>query len=347
MNKLRIILVGLGFWGKNWIAELKQREEDIEIAGIVSIDPDELQLVGEEHNIPDTRHFSSTQDAIQRRDADAVIVVVPADVHYEVIKTALDADLHVLTEKPLAATYNEALAIGNLLAEKPKLVFMVNQTRRWRSHIQTVNKFISEGHLGQIGQIFIMHLQAVRMGGYRAEFPNVVIDDMAIHHFDMIRLFTGADPVEVHAHSHNPIWSWFDNNAASCARILMSKGIEVLYFGSWVARGKLTAWEGNMLLIGEKGTLEIIGEKEVFFYPVEPGEEERMLWEGKAKHRIEIKPMEEEEISYGLTEFLRCVREGDKPETNYKDNLKSFAMVCMAQKSLEIGKTVTLADLES
>ncbi|MBM4430352.1 MAG: Gfo/Idh/MocA family oxidoreductase, partial [Chloroflexi bacterium] len=276
-----------------------------------------------------------------------IIVVVPPDVHYEVIAAALEAKLHVLAEKPLAATYGEALAIGDLLARTPQLIFMVNQTRRWRSHIQTVKRFIDAGHLGQIGQINITHLQGVRMGGYRAEFPNVVIDDMAIHHFDMVRLLTEADPIEVYARSYNPPWSWFEHNATSCACISMTEGIEVLYFGTWAARGKLTSWEGSILLIGDKGTLEIIGEKDIFFYPVEPGEEERMLWEGKEKHRIEIEPMAEEEIAYGLTEFLRCVRTGDTPETGYADNLKSFAMVCMAQKSLEIGGPVTLGDLES
>ena len=346
MTKLRTILAGLGFWGRNWTAELKRREEDIEVAGIVSLDCDELKQVGDEYGIPDERRFLSTQDAVQRADADAIIVVVPPDVHYEVIKVALDADLHVLTEKPLAATYQEALAIGRLVAQKPQLVFMVDQTRRWRSHIQTVKRFIDAGHLGQIGQVIITHLQAVRMGGYRAEFPNVVIDDMAIHHFDMIRLLTGADPLEVYARSYNPSWSWFEHNATSCACISMTKGVEVLYFGTWAARGKLTAWEGNILLIGDKGTLEITGEEDILFYLVEPGEEERMLWEGKEAHRIDIEPMAEEEIAYGLTEFLRCVRTGDMPETNYEDNLKSLAMVCLAQKSLETGRLVRLSDLE-
>jgi predicted dehydrogenase len=346
MNKLRVILVGLGFWGKEWIAELKRRREEISIAGIVSIDSNELRLIGEENNIPAFKRFSSIHEAIQREDADAVIVVVPPDAHYEVIQAAIDAGLHILTEKPLAATYDEALAIGRLLAERPELVFMVDQTRRWRSHIQTVKDFIAEGHLGKIGQIILMHLQAVRMGGYRAEFPNIVIDDMAIHHFDIIRVLTGAEPFEVHSYSHNPSWSWFDNNATSCAHILMSEGIDVLYFGSWVSRGKLTSWEGNILLIGEKGTLEIIGEKKIFFYPVESGEEERMLWEGKVKRQIEIKPMTEEEIGYGLTHFLQCIQKGKEPETNYEDNMRSFAMVCMAQKSLELGRAVTLADLE-
>jgi len=347
MSKLRTLLVGLGFWGKNWIRELGTRRHEVELVGIVSVDPLELQQVGDEHGIPDSRRFLSIQQAIRHSQADAAIVVVPPDLHLEVISAALEADLHVLTEKPLTATYRDALTVGDWLSRKPHLVFMVDQTRRWRSHVQTARRFIDAGHLGQIGQIIITHLQAVHMGGYRAEFPNIVIDDMAIHHFDMVRLLTGADPVEVYAHSANPHWSWFEHNATSCACISMTKGIEVLYFGTWVARGKLTAWEGDTLVIGDRGTLEIVGEKDILFHPVEPGEEERMLWEGKEVRRIDIEPMAEEEIAYGLTEFLRCIRTGKTPETSYADNLMSFAMVCMAQKSLEVGRPVRLSDLTS
>jgi len=346
MSKLRVILVGLGFWGENWVSELLRRRDEVEIVGIVTRTSARLREVGERYQIPDERRFISAGAAISRAAADAIIVVVPPDVHYEVIAAAIEADLHVLTEKPLAATYDEAVAIGQLLDQKPHLTFMVNQTRRWRSHIQTVKRFIDDGSLGRIGQVIITHLQGVRMGGYRAEFPNVVIDDMAIHHFDMIRQLTGADPLEICARSYNPPWSWFEHNATSCACISLSGGIEVLYFGTWAARGKLTSWEGNILLIGDKGTLEIVGEKDIRFHPVEPGEEDRMLWEGKQVVPVEIQPLAEEEIAYGLTEFLRCVKTGDTPETGYADNLKSFAMVCMAQKSLESGQPIRMSDLQ-
>ena len=48
-----------------------------------------------------------------------------------------------------------------------------------------------------------------------------------------------------------------------------------------------------------------------------------------------------------MHEFLRCVREGKRPETGYEDNLKSFAMVCMAQQSLARRAPVTFAELSA
>ena len=94
--------------------------------------------------------------------------------------------------------------------------------------------------------------------------------------------------------------------------------------------------------IADKGTLEVIGEKQIWFYPVEENERQEMKWEDKKRENIVIKPIEREEIAYGLNEFIECLRKGKEPSTNFEDNIKSFAMVCAAAESSRLGEVVRL-----
>jgi len=338
-EKIRFILAGLGFWGQNWMKKLTARD-DCEIAAIVSIDQNELKDIRAKYGIPDSRCFTDFEKAIQQSNADAIVIVVPPDVHLAVIKAAVNRKLNILSEKPLASNMQEALEIGKILNKNPNLLFMVDQTRRWQAHIFALKNAIDNDKIGKIEQVIIIHLQAVDMGGYRAAFSCPVIDDMAIHQFDLVRYLTGKDPISVFADSYNPSWSWYKTKPSSLVHFEMTDGLRFDFFGSWVARGKLTSWEGDMLIIGEKGTLEVIGEKQIWFYPAEENEREKMEWEDKKRENIVIKPIEREQITHGLNEFIECLRKGKEPSTNFEDNIKSFAMVCAAAESSRLGKVV-------
>ena len=76
MDRLRVLVIGSGFFGRNWLREVSACP-DCTVAGLVSKHADLLSKVGEEFKVPAERRFGSLGDALARADAQAVIVAVP------------------------------------------------------------------------------------------------------------------------------------------------------------------------------------------------------------------------------------------------------------------------------
>ncbi len=149
MKTVRVLVVGLGFFGKNWLREVSSSPE-CEVAGVVSKHRDLLATVGDEFKIPGAGRFASMEEALAHTDAQAAIVAVPEMLHREIIVAALDRRLHVLTEKPLAMTMAEAREILRAARRTPESVVMVDQNYRWRVHNQTLRQAVREGRIGRI-----------------------------------------------------------------------------------------------------------------------------------------------------------------------------------------------------
>ena len=118
MEKLRVLVLGTGFFGKNWLRELSACG-DCEVAGLVGKHPELLAAVGEEFGVPAARRFATIADGLDRAGAQAVVVALPEMVHKEAILAALGRGLHVLTEKPLAMTMAEAGEIVRAARTRP------------------------------------------------------------------------------------------------------------------------------------------------------------------------------------------------------------------------------------
>lgn len=58
---------------------------------------------------------------------------------------------------------------------------------------------------------------SAHFGGFRDKMPSPLILDMAIHHFDLARYMSGADPVAVYAKEFNPAGSWYKGDVSATA----------------------------------------------------------------------------------------------------------------------------------
>ena len=343
MKKIRMIVLGLGFWGKCWVEEVSKCEE-LELVGVADQSGDARQWAIKERGLPAAIVHEDYKEALSKCDADAVGIVLRPEMHLPAIEAAARARLHILCEKPLAESMASAGKIGAILSRHPDQVFMVDQTRRWRDHVLTLKEEIAVGRIGRVGLVNIVHLQSVDMGGYRAAFSFPVLDDMAIHHFDMVRYIVGGKARSVFARSFNPSWSWYETKPVSQAMIEMDNGVMVNYLGSWVSMGKITEWEGEVMVMGSGGALEARDEDTILYYPPSH-DHDCPTHKQVSAQKVEPHRHQFHEIAFGLREFVRCIRTGSEPQTNYEDNLQSFAMVCAAAESCRTGQVVELSRL--
>ena len=75
--------------------------------------------------------------------------------------------------------------------------------------------------------------------------PYLLIIDMAIHHFDMIRYFLGLNPLSVFGRSWNPSWSWYKGDAACSLITEIEKGVVASYCASFASKRQETSWNAD------------------------------------------------------------------------------------------------------
>ena len=169
-------------------------------------------------------------------------------------------------------------------------------------------------------------------------FPHPLINDMAIHHFDLLRMITGNEAVSVYAKVADPSFSKYDEEASAVIVIEMEDGLVVSYRGSWLSRGRETPWAGEWSIQGEEG--------ELFFTSRAGGEVEDasgdlVTLRRPGRRRPKTVPLEPADLvdrAAGLEIFARAVTGGSPPESTGRDNLGSLALMEAAARSAASGR---------
>lgn len=339
---LRIIQVGLGGWGRDWYRRRLKPEKWVDVVAHVDQSPDALTLAQRDAEVPADRCFTSLDEALAATDAEAVLVTASLPGHAPASSAALAAGKHVLMEKPFAPSVADARSLAKQAREAGRLL-MISQNYRYFPAPQRVAQIVSSGELGRLG---VVHLDFRRGNvGYDERrkkhyaLDNPLLADMAIHHFDLIRMVTGADAKRVRCHSFNPPWSSFRDDPAAEAVIDMENEIVVTYRGSWVSQGPITAWAGEWRLEFERG--------EVWF--TSRGDMDRDVDEvwvrrdgGKAK-REKLPGMDALDRTGSLRDFAACIRDGREPGTVGEANIGSIGLTYAA---IEAARTGGWVDVE-
>ncbi|HNQ36004.1 MAG TPA: Gfo/Idh/MocA family oxidoreductase [bacterium] len=337
MEKTRMILAGVGKHGRSWLKVLKEHPA-VSLAGVVDVNPANLTAARAAAGLDESDCFVSLAACLKARPAGVLVNVTPPDQHRAVSLAGLKAGLHILVEKPLADRLESAAAIVKA-ARRYDRKLMVAQNYRFTPWARTVQRLTArERCLGAIGSGQVTFQRGPHFGGFREEMDYPLLVDMAIHHFDLMRGFLAEEAVEVYARSFRPGWSWFRHDPAVALVFSLAGGGVVSYFGSWVARGFNTEWNGDWRLEGEKGLLLSCNNR-LWLTPAEAPAEVREVpvpgaESGRANSQAEV-----------IDELLAAIREGREPETSGADNLKSLALVFAALESVRRGRPVRVASL--
>jgi predicted dehydrogenase len=329
---MRFIQVGVGGFGGLWVDRLKENP-DVQVVGMVDVSDKALEAACRKAGYAPGICFHSLHEALNKVEADAVVVVTPPRFHRAPVVEALKAGLHVISEKPMAESLADCVAILKA-ARASKRVCVISQNYRYGPQMWTLAKLVREGGLGAIGQVKLdFYLGMDFGGGFRHEMDFPLIVDMSIHHFDLIRFVTGLDPVSVSGSAWNPPWSNYRGDCSSTALFEMHNGARVLYNASWCAKGQFSDWNGNWQIECENGTVAYQnGELRVYRVP-------KLYKVAGIEIAIPQAPPKSGQ-AYVLDEFIRCVKGKKRPATCVDDNIRSVSMVFAAVKAMKTGKPV-------
>jgi predicted dehydrogenase len=334
---IRLIQIGAGGFGQSWLKVVSDNSK-VELVAVADIMEQNLLAAGELTGLPAQCLFTSPELAISQVPADMALIVTPPPTHKPLAETAMQAGLHILLEKPVTHTYGEALEL--LAASRTYSgTIGISQNYRWRPAVQTVKTLLDDKSIGKIGYVEYEFRKAMKFGGWRDSYKEILLEDMAIHHFDIMRFLLGTEPVHVSAHSFRPAWSWFSGNPSASAVIHFEENVPVHYFGSWVSRGKETTWNGDIRIVGDKGAIEMIDDQVKLWLGEEPQQ--------AVSQDIELIPMLLGDRASSLDNFVEAITAGITPATPIEDNIRSFELTCAAIRAVQTGQTVNVDEFRN
>ncbi|TIW71669.1 MAG: Gfo/Idh/MocA family oxidoreductase, partial [Mesorhizobium sp.] len=273
---------------------------------------------------------------------DAVFDVVVPAARRDVALSAFAHNCHLLTEKPLADSPENARAIIEA-ARRAGRVHAVVQNRRYVANVRRIRRFLDSGAIGKPTSIHADFFVAPHFGGFREEMSHVLLLDMAIHTFDAARYMAAGEPASVYCQEWEPASSWYRQGSSASAVFDFGGGKVFTYAGSWCADGFRTSWEGSWRIVAERGSLLWDGFDGLKAEVVAAGRDGLF----DKTQPIEVPPLDASDRVDGhlgiIRDFMHAIETGAEPETRGTDNINSLAMVFGAIESAETGRRVAIA----
>lgn len=185
---LRIGIVGCGHWGSN---HLRVFNASGKVAVAVVCDKDEARLERLRKEYPGTVFTKDYTEVIHDQSLDALVIATPTATHYQLVKSALENNKHVLCEKPLAVRERESRELYEI-ARTNKKILMVGYVFLFNNGIIALKENILEKKLGKV---LYLHFTRTNLGPIRDDVD--VIYDLASHDISISSFLLDAWPQAV------------------------------------------------------------------------------------------------------------------------------------------------------
>ena len=188
---VKIGIIGSGKWGENHLRDLS-KISSCHLIGLADVDERKRDLA-EKNGI---KFFTKYQDMLT--DVDAVSVVVPTNLHYEIAKNCLLQGKHVLVEKPLCFDHLQAQELVNIAKEK-KLILSVGYVFRFNPLMNRVKELLPE--IGEIHYISGRYIHST----VPPRKDSGVIFNLGIHLIDFLNVLLEESPQKIYARNSHLI----------------------------------------------------------------------------------------------------------------------------------------------
>jgi predicted dehydrogenase len=337
--KKRVLMLGAGGMAGAWIRRFLPNFADrLEIAGLVDVNEQTLNASGDFLNLSASRRFASMAEAFARVEADCCIVVIPPAFHKEAVMHAVTRGLPVLSEKPIADTWEACTEIYRAV-RSAGVKMQVVQNYRYNAPMVTVRDVLRRGDLGRLNYVvarFAADYRELNSWGapFRHQIPHAMLVEGAVHHFDMLRNLSGADCASLFGWEWNPPWSSSKGAFCNLYVLGMTNGVKASYEGSGTAAGEQNTWHEEAYRAEcEDGAVTVGRDHVVRIHRFKRGGGLR------TEEVPAVKPAYEGH-NHVIDEFLTWLDGGSIPATVVEDNLETVAMVFAAIEASRTGRPV-------
>ncbi len=183
MDKIRTAVVGVGYLGQ-FHAEKYSQLANAQLVAVVDLDQEKAKAVAEKTGC---RAVGDYRDIIGQ--VDAVSVVVPTQAHFEVARAFLERGVHVLLEKPITTTLEEADELIRIAAAN-RAVLQVGHLERFNPVVVALDGIVRAPGF----------IESIRIAPFKPRGTDVnVVLDLMIHDIDLIHNIVGAEVTDIHS----------------------------------------------------------------------------------------------------------------------------------------------------
>lgn len=310
MRKLRAAVIGVGYLGQ-FHAEKYAKLDGVDLVGVVDPDRNRASQVAGKLG---TRVFNDANDLLGA--VDLVSIVAPTVLHHRISRVFLQAGVHVLLEKPITVTLEEANELIGLASQK-NCVLQIGHIERFNPAVRAIRPLLKSPR----------YLQAERSAPFTVRCTDVnVVLDLMIHDLDILCDLAGSKPRKVSSAGVSVITNEIDT---ATARIVFENGAVADVTASRVSDEKkrlLKVFDGRRLY-----TADFQNQKAFLSEPVSG--------ESTTFPARELPTERRDTLFDEVSDFVDCVRSGKQPLVSGKEGRTALALARLITATIEQGKS--------
>ena len=317
---VKIAVAGAGYWGKNLIRNFHQLGS---LYAICETNADN----------PNLKPYSSAKlvttylDLLSDPEIDGVAIATPAEMHYSMVKNALEAGKHVYVEKPLCLAQKEGIEL-NSLAKTNERVLMVGHLLQYHPAFLKLKELVQRGELGKIEYIYSNRLN---LGKIRRE--ENILWSFAPHDISMILSLAGAMPEQVSTSGGYYLHAKIAD--VTLSSLSFANGINSHIFVSWLHPYK----EQKLIVVGDRGMAVfddmLKPEDKLIIFPHSIDWQEGNIPVPMKENGVPVSCEDREPLNEECRHFIECIENGSRPRTDGEEGLRVLKVLNALQQSLE------------
>jgi len=335
VRPIRVGIIGAGNIAESHLDGYLRAGSEAEVAAIADIDAAHAGALAERAG-GGARVFADYRDMLAAGLVDAVDICLPHHLHADAIVAAADAGRHVLCEKPLCLTIDEARRIRQAVAASG-ITLMCSHNQLYMPPVAAARRAIEEGLVGRVYEArttdsFFNDFDPGSMGwrAHRATSGGGELIDTGYHPTYLLLYLVGRSPTEVTAMLGRHRLTFMEGEDSATVLVRFDDGSIGTIVTSWAYQPAGST--ERFSIVGESGSLWSDGK--TLFHRQRGGDTVRL-----------VEPVEDvDTIELAVLDFIRCLREGRRPINNETEGIEVLKVILGAYASADEGRIISLPD---
>ncbi len=325
-------VIGLGHWGKHYVRLFDGLQPDAQVLIASDLAHENLKAIRRRH--PLVSVATSFEEVIAHPEVDAVVIATPASTHHEITAAALRARKHVLVEKPLCLSVEDACDLRDHARDADRTL-LVGHTFIYNPAVQAMKRALDARGFDQL---YYLAARRNNLGPIREDTDALI--DLAPHDVSIFDFLTGETPTRVTA--VGGCWLRPGRADAAFATLEYPGGVRGSIQVSWVDANKIrevvAIGSRRRVVVDDLDRLEPI---RIFEKGIATGHGAESFGEFQYQVRdgdIRSPRIETHEpLRVLCRHFLECVREGARPITGAEEGISVVRTIVALERSLALG----------
>lgn len=331
-NGVKVGVAGLGMMGERHV-RVFDKMPVVELYALCDANAERAKELSERYG---TKCYTNVEEMLKDPELDAIDIVLPDRLHRDAILMAAKYGKHIMVEKPMASTVEDAQIIADALRDYDK-TFMIGQILRFDPRYSMAREAVQSGKLGTPVSVYARRNSHI-IGPKHYNGATDLVPHVMVHDIDAIQWILGERIKTVYAKASDKIFH--DKGMKDCVQFMFTteSGLFGQMEACWILpEVSITSIDDQLEIIGTESTV----------YTKNCGEGFMLLDERKAdavdsRHWPDLNGGVAGALYEELTEFVRCVEGGKASMISADDGLYLIKVVEAVEESIRLGKEVTI-----